>query len=56
MKKKRISILGSTGPIGVNTLKVVTHLKNQVEVISLSCNQNIGETLAQFKKSVSLMN
>ena len=60
MKKKRISILGSTGSIGVNTLKVVTHLKNQVEVISLSCNQNIDLLIHQIKtfqpKSVSVLN
>ena len=60
MKKKRISILGSTGSIGVNTLKVVTHLKDQVEVISLSCNQNIDLLIDQIKifqpKSVSVLN
>ena len=60
MKKKRISILGSTGSIGVNTLKVVKHLKDQFEVINLSCNQNIDLLIDQIKtfqpKTVSVLN
>ena len=60
MKKKRISILGSTGSIGVNTLKVVKHLKDQFEVINLSCNQNINLLIDQIKtfqpKTVSVLN
>jgi len=60
MKKKRISILGSTGSIGVNTLKVVKHLKDQFEVINLSCNQNIDLLIDQIKtfqpKAVSVLN
>ena len=60
MKKKRISILGSTGSIGVNTLKVVKHLKGQFEVINLSCNQNIDLLIDQIKtfqpKAVSVLN
>ena len=59
MKKKRISILGSTGSIGVNTLKVVKHLKDQFEVINLSCNQNIDLLIGQIKtfqpKTVSVL-
>ena len=60
MRKKRISILGSTGSIGVNTLKVVKHLKDQFEVINLSCNQNIDLLIDQIKtfqpKTVSVLN
>jgi len=60
MKKKRISILGSTGSIGVNTLKVVKHFKGQFEVINLSCNQNIDLLIDQIKifqpKTVSVLN
>ena len=60
MKKKRISILGSTGSIGVNTLEVVAHLKDQIEVIYLSCNQNIELLIKQINifqpKSVSVLN
>ena len=49
MKKKSISILGSTGSIGVNTLKVVKHLNSQIKVISLSCNKNIELLYEQIK-------
>ncbi len=38
---KRISILGSTGSIGVNALKVVSHLKDELEVVYLSANKNM---------------
>ncbi len=60
MDKKRISILGSTGSIGVNTLKVASHLKNEIEIISLSCNKNIDLLLKQVKtfnpKTISILN
>ncbi len=36
--KKRISILGSTGSIGVNALSVVDQLNDQFEVVALSAN------------------
>ncbi len=59
MVKKRISILGSTGSIGVNTLKVVNHLKNEIKVISLSCNKNVDLLLKQVKtfnpKTISIV-
>ncbi len=60
MNKKRISILGSTGSIGVNTLKVASHLKNEIEVVSLSCNKNIDLLMNQVKvfnpKTISILN
>lgn len=43
---KRIAILGSTGSIGVNTLKVISSLKDRFEVVALSANSNI-ELLAR---------
>ncbi|MBX7171887.1 MAG: 1-deoxy-D-xylulose-5-phosphate reductoisomerase [Pyrinomonadaceae bacterium] len=43
---KSISILGSTGSIGVNTLKVVEHLKDEFRVVALGAGGNV-EVLAQ---------
>jgi len=40
VSRKKISILGSTGSIGVNALKVVANLPEQFEVQALSCNRN----------------
>ena len=45
---KRISILGSTGSIGVNALKVVSHLKDELEVVYLSANKNMTLLLKQI--------
>lgn len=49
---KRISILGSTGSIGVNALKVASHLKDKLEIVYLSANRNADlliEQSLQFK-------
>ncbi len=43
---KRIAILGSTGSIGVNTLRVVSSLKGRFEVVGLSANSSV-ELLAR---------
>ena len=48
--KKRISILGATGSIGVNALKVVSHLENELEVVYLSANKNMILLIKQIKK------
>ena len=47
--KRRISILGSTGSIGVNALKVISHLQNELEVVYLSANKNMALLLEQIK-------
>jgi len=39
--KKKIAILGSTGSIGKNTLKVARHLHEEVEVTALAAKTNI---------------
>ena len=39
--QKRISILGSTGSIGVNALSIIAHLREEFTVEYLSANQNI---------------
>jgi len=49
---KSISILGSTGSIGCNTLKVVEHLRNEFRVIALGAGRNtkiLAEQILQFE-------
>lgn len=51
--KKRISILGSTGSIGCNSLKVIDNLNSNnypAEVIYLTTNKNIDILADQIKK------
>ena len=47
---KRISILGSTGSIGVNALKVGSHLKDELDIIYLSANRNTKLLIQQAKE------
>ena len=47
---KRISILGSTGSIGVNALKVGSHLKDELDIIYLSANRNAELLIQQAKE------
>lgn len=47
--KRKISILGSTGSIGTQSLEVVDVLKD-VEVVGLTANSNIEVLLEQIKK------
>lgn len=49
---KAISVLGSTGSIGCNTLKVVEHLPADFRVVALSAGRNtekLAEQIAQFR-------
>ncbi len=47
---KRISILGSTGSIGVNTLKVCINLKDDFEITYLTAYKNAKSLVAQAKQ------
>ena len=47
--KKKLSILGSTGSIGLNALKIVSHLKDKFEVTYLSSNTNYELLIEQIK-------
>lgn len=47
---KSISILGSTGSIGVNTLKVVEHLKEDFRVVALGAGGNVEVLAEQVKR------
>ncbi len=48
--KKRISILGSTGSIGSNTLKVLENLENDLKVVYLSAFSNSRKLIEQAEK------
>ena len=48
--KKKIIILGSTGSIGQNTLKIIESNKNNFQVILLSTNKNFNRIFKQAKK------
>ncbi len=50
MMKKKISILGSTGSIGVNTLNVVEQFPERFEVIGLAVQRNIGLLEKQMRQ------
>ena len=41
MTKKRISLLGSTGSIGTNVLRVARHLKSHFQVVAIAARENI---------------
>ncbi len=47
---KSISILGSTGSIGCNTLKVVEHLSEEFRVVALCAGQNMDVLAQQIKR------
>lgn len=47
---KAISILGSTGSIGCNTLKVIEHLKDDFRVVALAAGGNAVELAKQIKQ------
>ena len=48
--KKKISILGSTGSIGENTLKIIKKDKKNFEILLLSTNKNINKIFKQAKE------
>lgn len=47
---KRISVLGSTGSIGQNVLKVARHLSQDIQVAALAARENIDLLEAQAKE------
>tara|TARA_A100000164_G_scaffold378398_1_gene419894 strand:+ start:3532 stop:4698 length:1167 start_codon:yes stop_codon:yes gene_type:complete len=48
--KKKIAILGSTGSIGKNTLKIIKENKKDFDVVLLSTNKNINKIYKQAKE------
>lgn len=47
---KSISVLGSTGSIGCNTLKVVEHLQDEFRVVALAAGSNTEKLAEQIRK------
>lgn len=47
---KKISILGSTGSVGVNTLRVVEKFSDQIEVCALAAGRNTQRLAQQIKQ------
>ena len=50
--KKKISILGSTGSIGLNTLKIIEKNKKLFEINILAANKNYKLICKQIKNSI----
>ena len=48
--KKKIVILGSTGSIGKNTIKIIRNDKKNFDIKLLSTNKNISEVIKQAKE------
>ena len=48
--KQTISILGSTGSVGLSTLKIIDKKKNLFKIEILSANQNFKLATKQIKK------
>ncbi|MBA3592306.1 MAG: 1-deoxy-D-xylulose-5-phosphate reductoisomerase [Polaromonas sp.] len=58
MKKQRVTVLGSTGSVGVNTLDVIAGHPDRFEVFALSASTQIELMLAQcqrFRPSYAVM-
>lgn len=56
MKKRCISILGSTGSVGRNTLRVARHLGN-IEVFALAAGRNVqllAEQIGEFRPRIAV--
>jgi len=39
--RKKISVLGSTGSIGKNALKIASHLQEKIEIVAIAAKENI---------------
>ena len=48
--KKRISILGSTGSIGINALKIADSLPDIIKIENLTANSNFELLIEQTRK------
>ena len=48
--KKKVAILGSTGSIGENTLKIIKNDKKNFEVVLISTNRNFNKVFKQAKE------
>ena len=46
----RLSLIGSTGSIGRNTLSVVREMESPIEVVALAAGRNVGQLLRQARE------
>jgi 1-deoxy-D-xylulose-5-phosphate reductoisomerase len=55
---KRLSVLGSTGSIGCNTLKIVSQFPDRFQIVSLAAKTNVAlmaQQVEQFKPNLAVM-
>lgn len=55
---KRLSVLGSTGSIGLNTLKIVENFPEQFQIVCLAAKTNVkclAEQIKRFKPQVAVV-
>jgi 1-deoxy-D-xylulose-5-phosphate reductoisomerase len=55
---KRLSVLGSTGSIGCNTLKIVSQFPERFQIVSLAAKTNVAlmaQQIEQFKPNLAVM-
>jgi 1-deoxy-D-xylulose-5-phosphate reductoisomerase len=55
---KRLSVLGSTGSIGCNTLKIVSQFPDRFQIVSLAAKTNVAlmaQQIEQFKPNLAVM-
>jgi 1-deoxy-D-xylulose-5-phosphate reductoisomerase len=50
LKRKKVSVLGSTGSIGKNTLEVVKALEPGLEVVALACRSRVADLTRQVRE------
>ena len=50
MKNKKVTVLGCTGSIGKNTLKVIAGLKDRFKVVALATGSNVDLFSQQINK------
>ncbi|MCP4727535.1 MAG: 1-deoxy-D-xylulose-5-phosphate reductoisomerase [bacterium] len=48
--KKKVIILGSTGSIGKNALKIIEHLKDDIEIVAIAANNSIDDLISQVSQ------
>lgn len=50
MVKKKVVVLGSTGSVGMNTLRVIEGLRDRFQIIALAAKKNVNLLEKQIKK------
>jgi len=48
--KKKIAILGSTGSIGKNLLKILKRDKKNIDILLLTANKNVAQIMIQAEE------